>query len=138
MLSKLWALPAPKASDVAWVSEWLDAAKRTYKQIMYFGTETGPDLDQAAVLRNLVEYEDQYAAAMTFMIRLNAREATTLSLFVDKLAPEQRTPVRDAGFQRARHGGGAIIAGATGAIAEDLKPANARLITTAMRDTRDV
>jgi hypothetical protein len=58
-------------------------------------------LDQAAVLRNLVEYEDQYAAAMTFMIRLNAREATMLSLFVHKLAPEQRTPVRDAGLATA-------------------------------------
>jgi hypothetical protein len=137
-LEQLMALPPPEASDIAWVSEWFDAANQTNKRIIYFGTQPGPNLDQAATIRNLVEYEDQYAAAMDFMLRFAAREATTLFLFMDQLAPEQRTPIREAGLQKARGGGAEMIAGSIGAVAVGMKPINARLITAAMRDTRDV
>ncbi|HVH80555.1 MAG TPA: hypothetical protein VM782_14260, partial [Stellaceae bacterium] len=84
-LEQLTTLPPPKASDVSWGIEWLDAAKETYKRIMFFGAKPGPDLDQEAVLRNLTEYEDQFATAVTFLLRFEAREATTMFLFMDQL-----------------------------------------------------
>ena len=138
-LAQLTALPPPEASDMSWVLDWFDAVKETYKRIMFFGTEFRPDFDQAAVLRNMTEYEDQYAAALSFMLRLMAREATTSFLFMDQLTPEERTPIRQAGLQKARAGGAQMIADAICPVeAGTMRPANARLITTAMRDTRDV
>jgi len=137
-LEQLTALPPPKASDMPWVLEWLDAAKETYKRIMFFGAKPGPDLDQAAIGQNLKEYEAQYAAALNFLLRLTAREATTGFLFMDQLTPEQRTPIREAGLQRSRAGGAQMIESAIGAVAAGMSPANARPITAAMRDTRDV
>jgi hypothetical protein len=102
---------------------------------MFFGTKPGPDLDQEAVLRNVTEYEDQFAIAVTFLLRVTARGATTLFLFMDQLTPDQRTPIREAGLQRARSGGVQMVEGALGVVAVGLRPANARLVTAAMRDT---
>src|SRR5689334_5459709 len=34
-LEQLMALPPPKASDMPWVLDWFDAAKETYKRIMF-------------------------------------------------------------------------------------------------------
>jgi hypothetical protein len=98
----------------------------------------GPNLDQAAVLRNLAEYEDQYASAINFLLRFAARQATTMFLFMDQLTPEQRTPIREAGLQKARGGVAEMIVSSIGSVAEGMRPANARLMTAAMRDTRDV
>jgi hypothetical protein len=137
-LEQLVTLPPPTAGEVSWVTEWLEAAKETYGRIMFFGTKPGPGLDQEAVLRNLREYEDQYAIALDFLLRLTAREATTLFLFIDQLPPEQRTPIREAGLQRARSGATQMAKSALGAVAGSMRPANARLVTAAMRDTADV
>jgi hypothetical protein len=137
-LDQLAALPAPKSGDVPWLLDWSDAANRTNKLILLFGVKPGPDLDQAAVLRNLTEYEDQYAAAMNFIVRLYAREATAMLLFWDELAPDQRTPVREAGLQQARRGAAQLITGIIVSVAQGMKLENARLMTAAMRDTRAV
>jgi len=136
-LEQLAALPPPKASDISWVLDWFDAVKETYKRIFFFGTKFSPDFDQAVLGHNLEEYEDQYAAAMTFELRLLAREAATSFLFMDQLTPEESTPIREAGLQKFRASGAQMIENAIPPIAAGMRPANARLITAALRDTRD-
>jgi hypothetical protein len=134
-LAGLAALPSPRSSDMSWLIEWGDVANRANKSIILFGLKPGPDLDQTALLRNLTEYEDQYATGMDFMIRLFAREAITVPLFMNQLTPEQRTPIREAGVQKTRRGAGELIAGAIGSIAQGMRPENARVMSAAMRDT---
>ena len=136
-LEQLAALPPPKASDINWVMNWFGAANETYKRVMFFGTKFGPDFDQAAAGRNLEEYEDQYAAALAFELRLLARQAATMFLFADQLTSEERTPIREEGLQKARAGGAKTIEFAICPVAAGMRPANARLITAALRDTRD-
>jgi hypothetical protein len=137
-LEQLTAFPPPTAADVSWLIQWFTAASQANKLIIYFGTKPGPDPDEMTVLRNLKEYENQYAAAMNFMIRLAAREATALSLFTDQLTPEQRTPVREAGLLKARSGAAELLASAIGLVAQGIAPDNARLMSAAMKDTRDL
>jgi hypothetical protein len=137
-LEKLTALPPSKPSDLPWLLEWFNAANQTTKLIMYFGAKPGPDLDQPAVLRNLTEYQDQYASATNFLIRIMAREGSALFQFMDQLSPEQRTPIREAGVQKARAGGAELVAASIGFVAdESMSGANARLMTAAMSDTQD-
>jgi hypothetical protein len=137
-LEQLTALPPPKAGDMPWVLDWFDAAKETYKRIFFFGAKLGPDPDLATIGHNIEEYEDQYAAAINFMLRLMAREATTSFLFMDQLTPEERTPIREAGLQGFRVNGAQWIEDAICPVPAGMSPANARLITAALRDTRDV
>jgi len=135
---QLTALPPPGAGDMAWVLDWVDAVKETNKRIMFFGTKFGPDFDRTVLGQNLKEYEDQYAVGMTFELRLLAREVTTVFLFMEQLTPEQRTPIREAGLQKMRAGGAEMIENEICPVVAGMTPANARLITGAMRDTRDV
>ena len=137
-LARLTALPPPTANDVGWLIQWFTAASQANRLIVYFGTTPGPNPDEIAVLRNLKEYENQYAAAMNFMIRLAAREATALSLFVDQLTPEQRTPVREAGLLKARSGAAELLSSSIGMVTQGIAPDNARLMGAALRDTRNV
>jgi hypothetical protein len=137
-VDRLAALPAAKASDIAWLRDWGNEADRTHDKILLFGVATAPALDQAALQRNLVEYEDQIAAAMNFRIRLQARLATAASLFWDQLAPAQRTPRREAGLKETRPGNEKMLRLAIISITHGMKPANARLLSAAIRDTRDV
>jgi hypothetical protein len=137
-LAQLNALPPPTAADVGWLIQWFTAASLANKQIIYFDTGPGPNPDEIAVLRNLKEYENQYAQAMNFMIRVAAREASALALFMDGLTPEQRTPVREAGLLKARSGAAELLASAIGIVAQGVGPDNARLMSAALKDTRDV
>jgi hypothetical protein len=137
-LEQLTALPPPEASDMSWVVDWLDAVKDTYKRVMFFGATLDPKPDLVAIGHNMEAYEDQYAAAMTFMLRLLSREAATAFLFTDQLTPEERTAIREAGFHGFRVSGAQMLDNAIPPIAAGMRPANARLITAAMRDTRDV
>ena len=137
-LEHLTTLPSPKSSDLPWVLDWFYAAKESNKLILKFGAKPGPDLDQAALSRNLTEYEDQYASASNFLVRLAAREVSASLLFMDQLTPEQRTPVREAGLQKARGGVAELIGGSIGSLAQGMRPANSRQMTAAIRDTRNV
>jgi hypothetical protein len=137
-LAQLSALPPPTAADVGWLVQWFTAASLANKQIIYFGTKPGPNPDEMIVLRNLKEYESQYAQAMNFMIRVAARESSALSLFADGLTSEQRTPVREAGLLKARSGAAELLASAIGIVVQGVGPDNARLISAALKDTRDV
>jgi hypothetical protein len=137
-VDRLAALPATKSSDIPWLRDWSDDAGRAHDKILLFGVETTPALDQAALQRNMTEYEHQIAAAMNFQIRLQARLATAASLFWDQLATGQRTPRREAGLKEARAGAEKMLRLAIISIAHGMKPVNARLLSAAIRDTRDV
>jgi hypothetical protein len=138
-LDALNALPPAQASDILWLLDWMEAANATNKLFTRYGSRPGPQPDLEAIQRNMAEYEDQYAAAMNFLIRGQAREAVSSKLFMADLAPEQRTRVREEGFARARSSAAEfILAAICSTIESGGKPANARLVAAAIRDTRDV
>ena len=56
---------------------------------------------------------------------------------MENLTPEQRTAVREKGFEKARVGGEEMIYGALVAMTQGFGPANTRLMSAALRDTRD-
>ncbi len=132
------ALPPAKADDIPWLLQWGAAVVESYKRIILYGLQPGQPIDQLVMRRNMSEYQDQCAMAMNFLIRFEARQATTLTLFLDQLPAEQHTPARAAGLQQARGGAAQTITGAITAMTEGMKPGNARLIAGALRDTRDI
>ena len=101
-LDALNALPPPRADDIAWLLDWVDAANFASKLFTRYGSKPGPQPDLEALQRNFTEYEDQYAKATNFMIRGQAREAVVMKLFWDSLPPEKRTRIREEGFLKAR------------------------------------
>jgi hypothetical protein len=138
-LKKLAALPPPTPQDVPWLMNWSAAASQSFKSIMYFGiTPPAGTNDQAAMERNMSDFEDQEAVVADFMIRFTARQALTIYLFMEQLPPEQRTPMREEGFNTTRVGAGKVLYGALITIATGMKPANERRISAAMNDTRDI
>ena len=76
-IDALNALPPAQASDLDWLPDWMDAANAVNKLFTRYGSKPGPQPDLAALQHNMTEYEDQYAAAMNFLIRGMAREAVT-------------------------------------------------------------
>jgi hypothetical protein len=137
-VAALKALTPAKADDIPWLLQWGAAVVQSYKSIILYGLQPGQPVDQLVMRRNMSEYEDQCAVAMGFLIRFEARQATTLTLFLDQLPAEQRTPARAAGLQQARSGSAQTITGAITAMTQGMQPANARLIAGALRDTRDI
>jgi len=96
---------------------------------LYFGIAPPADLiaDQAAIKRNATDYEDQEAVALSFIIRISARVIQASFLFMEQ----------PAGFTKARAGSAETMLGALVTIAQGMKPANARLLSAAIRDTSD-
>ena len=138
-LDALNALPPALASDLPALLDWMDAANATNKLFILYGTKPGLQPDLAAIQRNMTEYEDQYAAAINFQIRGQAREAVASTMFMAGLAPERRTRVREEGLARARRGAAELVLGAISSVIQSGgKPANARLVAAAIRDTREV
>jgi len=137
-LDALAALPPAQADDMNWLGDWTDAANATHKLFILYGSKPlQPDL--AALQRNMTEYGDQYAVAISFMIRGMAREAVAGQLFWADLAPEQRTRIREEGMTGFRRNSAAYLLGTVCAAIQGAgKPANARLVSAAIRDTRDV
>ncbi|MBR1218988.1 hypothetical protein JQ557_13370 [Bradyrhizobium sp. U87765 SZCCT0131] len=138
-LDALNALPPAEADDIPWLLDWMEAANGANKLLMFNGSRPGPQPDLAAIERNMLAYEDQYAAMMNFLIRCQAREAISIRMFMAGLAPEQRTRIREEGFTGARHATAELILGVVcSVIMSGGKPANARLVAAAIRDTREV
>jgi hypothetical protein len=138
-LGALNALPPAQASDVPWLIDWIEAANAANKLLLLYGAKPGPQPDLAAIQRNMTEYEDQYAAAMNFLIRSQARQAVSIRMFMAGLAPELRTRVHEEVFAGARSCTAAAILNAVrSVILSGGKPANARLVAAAIRDTREV
>lgn len=133
------ALPPVKGSDLEWLLDWTEAANTVNKLITRYGSKPGPQPDLEALQRNMTEYEDQYAAAMNFLIRGQAREAVSMRMFWDGLAPAQRTRIREDGFMGARRGMAEfVLAAICSAVESGGKPANAHLVAAAIRDTREI
>ena len=137
-VAALKALPPAKADDIPWLLQWAAAVDQSYTRIILFGLKPGQAPEELVLRRNMAEYEDQCAMAMNFLIRFAARQATTLTMFLDRMSPEKRTPVLATWLQRARGGSAQTIAGALTAMTQGMKPGNARLIAAALRDTRDI
>jgi hypothetical protein len=142
-VEQLNALPPPQANDIPWLLDWVAAANQTNKAIMFFGIERPANAvaaaRNAAFVRNVLDYQDQQAIELDFLIRLTARESTAMDAFMRQLAPEQRTPIREAGVKKARAGFAQMISGALGSMADEhLKPTYARRVSAAMRDTGDI
>jgi hypothetical protein len=135
-VEQLNALPAPQADDMSWLLDWVAAASKAGKAIMFFGIKPPVDPASAAFVRNVLEYQDQQAIESDFLIRIAARESVAMMAFMQQLNPEQRTPIREAGLKKARAGFAGLISSALGCMGDaQFKPTNARRISTAMRDT---
>jgi hypothetical protein len=65
--------------------------------------------------------------ADSFIVRILAREAQSIFLFMDQLTPEQRTPIREQGFTGARAGVAGTVYAVLCRLTSGLKPANERL-----------
>jgi hypothetical protein len=138
-LNALNALPPAQAADMKWLLDWMDAANTVNKLIIRYGSKPGPQPDLAALERNVAEYEDQYAVALSFLIRGFAREVITGKLFMASLAPEQRTRIREEGFAGLRSGAAEFVLEAICSVIQSGgKTANARLVAATIRDTREV
>ena len=81
-LEALSALPPAQANDISWLLDWTEAANTVNKLSARYGSKPGPQPDLAAIQRNMAEYEDQYTAALNFMIRGMAREAVAGASFM--------------------------------------------------------
>ncbi|MDA9412707.1 MULTISPECIES: hypothetical protein [unclassified Bradyrhizobium] len=132
-------LPPPEASDMNWLPDWIDAANQSHKLFIFYGAKPGPQPDLVAAGRNMIEYGDQYATAVSFMIRGLAREAVASQMFWNELPPEHRTRIREEGFAGLRRNSALyILSTVCAAIQGASKPENARLVAASLRDTREV
>jgi hypothetical protein len=136
-LKRLEALPPAQGGDLPWLMDWATAANGVNKSILFFGIAPPVTLqtDSAALQRNVTDYEDQEAAGANFMFRISAREIQAGFAFLDELAPAQRTPVRMEGLNKMRIAEAKMVLSDLGWIAAGMKPANARLVSVAIRDT---
>ena len=131
------ALPPAQASDLSWLPDWMEAANATNKLFTRYGSKPGPQPDLAALQRNMTEYDDQYAAAINFLIRGMAREAVSATMFMAGLKPAERTRVREEGLTGLRSNNAEFILEAICSVSGS-KPVNTRLVAAAIRDTREV
>ena len=138
-MNGLAALPPPAPNEFSRLLTWSAAGSGVIRDILTFGITppVGPK-DQAAIERNLVDYEDQQAVATGFLVRITAREVQALSLFMAQLPEDQPTPMRQEGFDTSRTGATKVLSGALITLASDLKTGNARILSAAIRDTADV
>ena len=136
----LSALPAVQGGDLGWLLDWTEAANTVNKLILLYGAKPGSKPDLATLQLNMIEYEDQYAMAMNFLIRGHARAAVAMKMFMADLKPEQRTRIREEGFTKARHGMAEFVLGTICSAVENAaaNPENARLVSAAIRDTQDI
>ena len=114
----------------------MDAANTVNKLITRFGSKPGPGPDLDALQRNMSEYENEYAATLNFQIRGLAREVISAKLFFAGLSAAERTPVRERGLEGLRKTSAEFILVSVCSISAT-KPANARLVAAAARDTRE-
>lgn len=134
-LKALGALPPVRANDLPWLIAWMTAANGTNKLLLTYGGKPGSQPDLNAIERNLADYGDQVAADANFLVRGQSREAASMKLFMAALAPEQRTPLREQSFAGFSNSMAETLIKIIGGVVVSGKPANARLVSGALRDT---
>ncbi|HET9715620.1 MAG TPA: hypothetical protein VFP60_05485 [Pseudolabrys sp.] len=111
----LAALPAPKAEDFSWLSEWAANVNEAYAAMIMFG---GKELNAETAARNLIDYQDNTLPAAAFALRLSARVASTVPIHLQGLVQ--------------------MATGLAGIIKLRLKLKNVRLTAAALRNTATV
>lgn len=135
-VDRLAALPAPTARDFDWLMDWATAANRGYQQIIFVGMSPKQP-DQAKFNQNLQDYQDQITLAMSFLVRVVAREMEVGVLFMAELPKEAVTPIRLAGYQGMRASGVGLLRSVL-CVAQGIKPDNVRMLMTAINDTQTI
>ena len=131
-------LPPPAATDLPWLSEWLNVAATTYLSIVKFGADPKAEPMQKAVQENVVRNEDRLSLAMDFLLRLMPRMTVSADAFMQSLPEKDRNlPTRKQGMDQVRSGYLQTVSGALSFISGDPKTDNARLLARALLDTVD-
>lgn len=131
----LAAMPEPASQDLPWMMDWFDAANRSYKEIVLVGLSPGQPPDEAKLVRNLQDYEDQIVPAMSFLLHGLSREIVALAMFLDELPEKEVTPVRVAGFLGLRSGAGEFLQSVL-CTAQAIKPGHVLTLMTVIYETR--
>ena len=135
-------LPDISAADMAWLIDWLIAVRTTNYTLLYFGADPKQPtrLDQAALARNVNQYEDELARVMAFSQKLFPRVLATAQEFMETLPEKERnSKVRLDGLTQMMTGYMESVEGALGFVAaDDTKAANVRLIAAALRDSAPI
>jgi hypothetical protein len=135
----LASLPAPQGKDMSWLVEWAEAMNKVNQLLIFTGAKSDSEADRnAAIERNMTEYEDVLFPAWAFMARMQSRMIATSDLFMNALPANQRTPVRMQGLAKVRNGHMQFVGGALTTIAAGVKTENARLLTVALRETAPI
>jgi len=128
-------LPPPGSADVPWLLEWIDAARPAFRGVLFFGATSAADAHVAAQ-RNTSDFENEIMSAQAFQLRLIGRAMPALEELMHALpAAERNSPVRQAGLAQAREGVLDAVRGAIVSVAQGARPANARIVASALNDT---
>jgi hypothetical protein len=134
----LRALSPPSGPDLPWLSEWLSAAANSYVSLVNFGTDPKNDNYHQVVQTNVERHEDELSLAMDFLLRLMPRVASSATAFMQGLSEKDRNlPARQQGVAQIRSGYMQTVSGAMTFIGGGPRPANARLVSLALRETVD-
>jgi hypothetical protein len=135
----LASLPAPQGKDMSWLVEWAEAMNKVNQLLIFTGAKSDVEADRnAAIERNMTDYEDVLFPAWAFMARMQSRMIVTADLFMNALPAIQRTPVRMQGLAKVRNGHMQFVGGALTTIAAGVKADNARLLVVSLRETAQV
>jgi len=134
-LDTLAALPSAKATDLAWLFDWMEAVGHTFPTMVMFGTKDQIDTGwRAALQRNMRQNHDSLINAIASGLLLCARTANTEALYINSMPADKRT----ADVQTAQKEINLELMNwvmTTTMFIDDVKPENSRLLAAALRDT---
>ena len=147
----LAVLPPPEPDDLGWVADWAESAESSFKTLAMFGVQKDSDIN-AAIARNMSAYESEIATALAFVMRLSARVLSTWAIVVNppdkqltiyvtppdkQLTEELRKTLLEWAVRSVVAGHGLVdtVLSATQTMSNSLKPQNAVLMMSAVRDT---
>jgi hypothetical protein len=136
----LAALPPPEPDDLGWLTDWAESAESSFKALAMFGVQKNSDIN-AAIEHNLPSYESEIATAIAFIMHLSARLVSTAAIFVTPPHKQLTEEFRKTLLERAElglvasHGLVDTVLSATQTMSNRLKPQNAALMMSAVRET---
>ena len=133
-------LPPAAASDMEWITDWIGAVSTANHALYDFGADPRrPQPDPAVLARNVRGYEDQMTVANIFQQRLFPRMLESGYEFLASLPEAERTPVRLKGLAGVVVNYLDTIRGSICFAGDNtIKPANARMIAAAVRESIDI